>query len=197
MNSDSATPKQVVDSATFSNISIAIDSLPKVEEVHIQNVSPKYKSIHHMYSIVFALVLGGITISISMGVEEVSTLFLFMGVSVAVLLAIARILFIHLAYPWKGYAVRERDVLYQSGLIWRKLVVIPFSRIQHGELSEGIVDRQFGLAKLRLYTAGGSSSDLSIPAIPKEEAERLREFIMKRVIEEGEEASSDSISSAE
>lgn len=197
MNSDSATPKQVVDSATFSNISIAIDSLPKVEEVQIQNVSPKYKRIHHIYSLLFALVLGGIATSISLGVEEVSSMFYLVGLGVALVVAVVRIVFINLAYPWKGYAVRERDVLYQSGLIWRKLVVIPFSRIQHGELSEGIVDRQFGLAKLRLYTAGGSSSDLSIPAIPKEEAERLREFIMKRVIEESEDAPTDSTPTAE
>ena len=80
----------------------------------------------------------------------------------------------------KKYALREHDIIYSSGLIWRQKTVVPFSRIQHVEVTEGPIDRLFDLSRLNIYTAGGSSSDLTIPGLMPSRAESIKHYILNR-----------------
>jgi membrane protein YdbS with pleckstrin-like domain len=57
---------------------------------------------------------------------------------------------------------------------------VPFNRIQHSEINQGPLDRAYNLASLNIYTAGGSSSDLTIPGLPYDQAVKLREFVAKK-----------------
>lgn len=63
-------------------------------------------------------------------------------------------------------------------------MAIPFNRMQHSEVLQGVIDRQFGLARLAVFTAGGSSSDLVIPGLEAEQAYRMREFLGEKVADE-------------
>jgi len=83
-------------------------------------------------------------------------------------------------YRHKGYALREHDVAFRTGLFWRKTTILPFDRVQHAEVTQGPMQRRFGLATLKFYTAGGSSVDLKIEGLLAEDAERLRETVLER-----------------
>ncbi len=100
-------------------------------------------------------------------------IFLILGV-----LFLVALLHSYYAYFCKSYALRERDIVYNEGLFWKKTTVIPFNRIQHCEVSQGPVDRFFGLAELKIYTAGGSSSDLTIKGFSYPKAQKIRNFIV-------------------
>ena len=67
--------------------------------------------------------------------------------------------------PRRGYAVRDKDILYKSGVLWRSAQAVPFNRIQHAVRGSGPVERGFGLASLTAYTAGGSGGDLRIAGL--------------------------------
>jgi len=56
---------------------------------------------------------------------------------------------------------------------------IPFNRIQHTEVNQGPLGRMFDLARVQIFTAGGSSSDISIPGLKVEEAHQLKDHITK------------------
>lgn len=88
------------------------------------------------------------------------------------------------AFKRKGYAIREHDISFRSGLIFHRIVTVPLTRIQHSDVSQGPIARLFDLATVHIYTAGGSDSDLRIPGLPEEEAQRVREFITKIVAED-------------
>lgn len=79
----------------------------------------------------------------------------------------------------KGYAIRSKDISYKSGLIFFTQSSIPFNRIQHCEISQGPLGRLFDLASVRVYTAGGGSSDMVIQGLHKERAQKLRDYITK------------------
>lgn len=81
-------------------------------------------------------------------------------------------------YRHKGYALRTHDVAFRTGLFWRKTTILPFDRVQHAEVTQGPLQRRFGLATLKFFTAGGSSVDLKIEGLLLEEAERLREAVL-------------------
>ncbi|HEY3385534.1 MAG TPA: PH domain-containing protein, partial [Saprospiraceae bacterium] len=72
----------------------------------------------------------------------------------------------------------EKDITYKSGWLWKSMVTVPFNRVQHCDLRQGLLDRRFGLSKLTIYTAGGQSTDLMIPGLLPETAEKLKTFIL-------------------
>lgn len=80
-----------------------------------------------------------------------------------------------------GYAIRQKDVIYKSGWIFQETSVCPFNRIQHCSVSSGPIDRKFGLATLRVYTAA-TEGDISIPGLLEAEAFSIKEFITQKIV---------------
>ena len=87
---------------------------------------------------------------------------------------------IRIGFSRRGYALRERDLTYRKGWIFFSTTTLPFNRIQHTEVSQGPIEKKFDLCTLKIFTAGGSTSDLSIPGLEEEEAQQLRDFISKK-----------------
>lgn len=78
-----------------------------------------------------------------------------------------------------GYAIRENDLLIQRGIMFRSTTVVPFGRMQFVDVSSGPVSRFFGLATVELHTAS-ASSDATIPGLPAQDADHLRELLAQR-----------------
>ena len=91
------------------------------------------------------------------------------------------LLFNRISFKKKGFAFREHDVLFRSGTIATNTIIIPYNRIQHVALHEGLLSRYFGLAKIEIFTAGGSSSDLEVPGIAIEQAEKIKQLLMGKI----------------
>ena len=93
---------------------------------------------------------------------------------------------LYVVYSWAGfkrksYCYRAHDVIYNFGVFHKTTVLIPFNRIQHIALHQGLFSRKFGLASLQFYTAGGSTTDIRIPGIPLEIAKSFKETISYKI----------------
>jgi len=73
-----------------------------------------------------------------------------------------------------GYAEREEELHITSGAYFRKLVVVPYGRMQYVDVQAGPLDQLFGIVKVRLHTASPGTS-ARIPGLPADEAARLRD----------------------
>ena len=89
-------------------------------------------------------------------------------------------LVVYFGFFKKSYAIREKDIIYNSGLFWRSSVAIPFNRVQHCEVSIGPIDRMFDLSELKIFTAGGASSDLTIEGLRPDTSNRLKDYIVNK-----------------
>ena len=89
---------------------------------------------------------------------------------------------VELGFSRKAYLLRDHDLVYRTGYIMQKTTAIPKNRIQHVEIRQGVLLRIFKLSKLVVFTAGGSSSDLSISGLEPEVAEKLKEHISLSII---------------
>ena len=94
---------------------------------------------------------------------------------------------VYKTYKKKAFALRDRDVHYKTGWIWRRQTTLPYNRIQHCELSSGPIDRVFGLAEIHIYTAGGSNSDITIPGLEIDRAKRIKKMILSKISSDEEE----------
>lgn len=90
------------------------------------------------------------------------------------------LLLVYFGFFKKSYAIREKDIIYNSGLFWRSSIAIPFNRVQHCEVSIGPIDRLYGLSELKIFTAGGASSDLSIQGLKPDTSNRLKDYIVNK-----------------
>ena len=73
-----------------------------------------------------------------------------------------------------SYALRQDDLLVASGVMFKRLVVVPYGRMQLVDVTRGPIDRQFGLASVQLHTAA-ATTDASIPGLTPEVAADLRD----------------------
>ncbi|MCF6262159.1 MAG: PH domain-containing protein [Xanthomonadales bacterium] len=94
------------------------------------------------------------------------------------LLAVLSIIFSYFSAKACSYRRGDFDLMFQRGLWWKKKTAVSFSRIQHIDLSHGPLERKFGLASLKFFTAGGAYSDLTIAGLAKADAETIRQHIL-------------------
>ena len=83
-------------------------------------------------------------------------------------------------HAW-GYAEREDDLLVRRGVMFSRLSVVPYGRMQFIDVTAGPLERSFKLATVRMHTAA-AASDARIPGLDRTEAARLRD----RLAEVGE-----------
>jgi uncharacterized membrane protein YdbT with pleckstrin-like domain len=93
-----------------------------------------------------------------------------------------------LAYKnWK-YELTSNELKLERGIIWKKYSTIPFERVQNIDIKRGILARIIGFSTLNIQTAGyhytgnsGAISEGYIPAVSVEEAEKIRDFLVKKI----------------
>jgi membrane protein YdbS with pleckstrin-like domain len=78
-----------------------------------------------------------------------------------------------------GYAERDDDLLLRHGVMWRRLLVVPYGRLQFVDVEAGPLASGLGIAHVQLHTAS-AHSDAAIPGVPAAEAARLRDRLASR-----------------
>jgi membrane protein YdbS with pleckstrin-like domain len=161
----------------FNNAQVGLSTLPQVDKLELIELEPTYKMVRYISSSLVGLVLIFIAFLFVIFQPQLRyiTLSAFL---VVILISVWNIIYHGLSFPYMGYAVRERDITYQSGWLWKSMTTIPFNRVQHCDIKQGILDRQFGLARLTIYTAGGQHTEVLIPGLSPDIAEKLKAFIL-------------------
>ncbi len=99
------------------------------------------------------------------------------GLAVGALLVGAILLrFVGRRFGSWGYAERKDDLLIRRGVMFARLSVVPYGRMQFIDVTAGPLERAFGLATVRLHTAA-AATDARIPGLGREEAARLRDSL--------------------
>lgn len=164
----------------FSNETIETANFPKFETVVFTKLHSNYWKVVLINLFVFFIISSvGLCFAL-FKIEEIqgSKWQFIIGFLVLILLMVT---FARIGFNKKGFAFRNHDVLFRQGIIATSTIVIPYNRIQHVALEEGIISRLFGLAKIKVFTAGGSNSDIQIPGIMKEEAENIKQLLMGKI----------------
>lgn len=76
-----------------------------------------------------------------------------------------------------GYQLRDDDLVFRRGILWQRMVAVPYGRMQLVDITHGPLDRAFGIAQLKLVTAAASTG-VSIPGLTQDAAERLRDTLI-------------------
>lgn len=76
-----------------------------------------------------------------------------------------------------GYQLRRDDLVFRRGILWQRVVAVPYGRMQLVDITHGPLDRGFGIAQLKLVTAAASTG-VVIPGLTQAAAEQLRDTLV-------------------
>ncbi len=166
----------------FVNKPIEVEGLPQLEMGDFLPLHKEYLYVRLVATIIFFAFLTAAGVGLYFATDlEVWHIYLPLG-SFFVFRLVVQIF----GFKRKGYQMREHDISYRTGLIFHKATSVPLVRIQHSEVTRGPLQRLFDLATVKIYTAGGQQSDLSIPGLTPDEAYKVRDYINKLVREHAE-----------
>lgn len=166
----------------FTNISIDPASLPQSGSVPLRPIHPAYlKVLRIVWFILFTLLLVVISLLFYFNQDWLQLVVLVPVISAYLLLLAFTVVVGTGSFKRKAYAIREKDIMYQTGWIFRKLHIVPYSRLQHCVLKTGPIERRFGLASIGLFTAASEVRDIRLHGLPQAEAEQLREWILQQI----------------
>jgi uncharacterized protein len=83
-------------------------------------------------------------------------------------------------YRHVSYLVDAEGIEIRTGVWWRQIISVPRSRVQHIDVSQGPMERSFGLGRLVLYTAGTAHSRVELQGLSYPVAFALRNHLLPR-----------------
>lgn len=162
----------------FQNQTIELGDLPRFENVSGYPVDKAYlKVLRILYTFWALLVFGGIVL-----LDYIITL---PSLAFYPLLGFFTVLFsfiivdIELGFNRRKFGIRAKDLIFQKGFFVFKQTIVPYKRIQHVEVKQGLVFKAFKIFTLKVYTAGSSTGDLSIAGLNQNDASKLKAQILK------------------
>ena len=169
----------------FQNNEVDMALLPKAEEVELIPIEKEYLKVMRIEWLIISVILliaTGVLMFLSPTLQRLpATIFL---VAFVLLVIIVYFLFQTMAFKKKAYGLREKDIIYQNGVIIQQTSICPFNRIQNSSVSSGPFERKYGLATLHLYTAGTTGADIHIKGLKEETAQNIKEYIAKKISDE-------------
>ena len=171
----------------FSNPEVPLESLPGADDLDWHPLHPRFVRRLQLGAVVRVLAIGAVGFAAHLlataGDSAALGLFADRLLPVAVvglgLFAALTIVWPLIAVPRRSYVVRENDILYRTGVLWRSVVAVPFNRVQHTKVDSGLLDRRFGLANLSVFPAGAEGH--KIRGLGADTAERLRVYVSERI----------------
>ena len=104
-----------------------------------------------------------------------------------VILVVANLLLLWLAIFWPAiehrhvkWSVGQVGVQIKKGVFWKHQIAIPWARVQHADVSQGPLARQFSIGNLTIHTAGTKHASINIEGLNHAVAIELRDEVIRQ-----------------
>lgn len=165
---------------SFTNTAIDINTIPSFQQLKFLLLEKRFFKVIVLNTLLLYAVLG-VALAFVLYFKQEFLPYLGLIISVYLILLVSTLFLCNISFNKRGYIIREFDIIYRSGILATNTMIVPFSRIQHVAIHESAINRFFGLAKIEVFTAGGISSDLAIPGLNKDDAERINQFLLSKI----------------
>lgn len=83
-----------------------------------------------------------------------------------------------IAYRHASYRLDGEGLEIRRGVVWRQVINVARSRVQHTDVSQGPLERSHGLSTLIVHTAGTEHAQVALPGLSREVALSLRDQLL-------------------
>ncbi|MEM9825533.1 MAG: PH domain-containing protein [Planctomycetota bacterium] len=76
------------------------------------------------------------------------------------------------------YRLNDQGFEIRSGIFWRNIILVPHERVQHADVTQGPLQRHFGLSNLTIHTAGTHNATVVLEGLSEQVAQQLRDQLV-------------------
>lgn len=147
-------------------------------DVPWQRVSPKYAWADLALNLIsVAVVVAVVLVILTLTGREAPPFVAWALAAVAALLLVNAVLAFRRVRAI-GYILREDDLLFRRGIMFERIIAVPYGRLQMVDVTRGPLLRALGLATLKFVTASAATG-VNLPGLPFDEAESLRDRLVE------------------
>jgi membrane protein YdbS with pleckstrin-like domain len=100
------------------------------------------------------------------------------GVLGIVLIAFAALVWPKLFFKHARWRLNDVSLEIQQGVFWKHRISVPLGRVQHADVSQGPLQRYFGLGTLIVHTAGTYQASVELDGLSHETAIAIRDQLI-------------------
>ncbi len=143
-----------------------------------QRVSTRYAWVDLVSNLIVALLVGaGYGVLLVLQSEQPPVL-VHVVVAVVVVALLVNAVLAFRRVKALGYVLREDDLLFRRGIMFERVIAVPYGRLQLVDVTRGPLLRLLGLATLKFVTASAATG-VNLPGLPLAEAEQLRDRLVE------------------
>lgn len=143
-----------------------------------QRVSPKYAFADLALNLLSVLIPVGVFVIMTLVSDSGVALPLKIGLGLFALFIIVNALLAFRRVKAIGYILREDDLLFRRGIMFERIVAVPYGRLQLVDVNRGPLLRALGLSTLKFVTAAVATG-VQLPGLEAADAEALRDQLIE------------------
>lgn len=154
----------------------------KIDGLEYKKVDPKLKTIRRIILTVFVIIVLAVSVTLHVGLLFIQSVKVGFYISIGAYVALA----VFFVWMWwligrqvdnYQYAKAQKDIVISKGVLFRRIEVIPYGRLQFVDVEQGPLLRHYGLASVTLHTASQESL-MPIIGMKQADAKALRKELL-------------------
>jgi len=125
--------------------------------------------------VVLVLLFAGLMFGLGWFTPAVRVVILLLAALGIALEVVCAVVMPRLHHKFTSFRADAQGLEIRSGVLWRSVVTVARSRIQHLDVTQGPIERNYGLGRLHVHTAGTHDATITLWGIAQETAKALRD----------------------
>ncbi|WP_350431490.1 PH domain-containing protein [Shewanella sp. H8] len=152
----------------------------QLADLSLSNIDPNYPKLLLIISSVVAMLIITALTAFLLLTKPFPLMIATSIIILAIFLAAIIIKLIHLKANKIAYGLFKNEIVLREGLYWVSTTALPYTRLQHVNLSQGPAERKFNLVTLKCFSAGSGLAEINLPGLNADLAEHLRQHLLNQ-----------------
>jgi len=143
-----------------------------------QRVSPSYAWVDLFSNLIFVVVAAAVLVIMVLVADARPPWPVIAAVAVVAVVLLLNAIFAFRRVRAIGYVLRDDDLLFRRGIMFERVIAVPYGRLQLVDVTRGPLLRAMGLATLKFVTASAATG-VNLPGLKVADAEALRDRLVE------------------
>ena len=175
LNPAEGTDLGALDVGTYSELRTARNEARLELDGTWHQISPRYVVSQVVQNLIFVAFVLAVAAVLAVALDQT---WAWIPAGVIVLITLITLVILPRQAKAIGYMLRADDIVFRKGILWQRMIAVPYGRMQLVDITQGPLDRGFGVAQLKMVTAAATTG-VQIPGLTQGAAEALRDTLIE------------------
>ena len=175
LNSAEVTDLGALDQGTYSELRTARNPARLELDGSWHQISPRYVVSQIVQNVIFLVFVVAVAAVLALALDQT---WAWIPAGVIVLITLITLIILPRQAKAIGYMLRSDDIVFRKGILWQRMIAVPYGRMQLVDITQGPLDRAFGVSQLKMVTAAATTG-VQIPGLTQAASEALRDTLIE------------------